>query len=62
MSSQANAPFVHNAWYQAAWSNEIGDTPFARTLLNEEIVLFRDAGVVSMHWRIAAATGRLRCD
>ena len=44
MSSQANAPFVHNAWYQAAWSNEIGDTPFARTLLNEEIVLFRDAG------------------
>ena len=31
-----------NAWYQAAWAHEIGDTPFARTLLGEPVVLFRD--------------------
>jgi len=32
-----------NAWYQAAWSHEVADAPLARTLLNEEVVLFRDA-------------------
>ena len=33
-----------NAWYQAAWGHEIaGEKPLARTLLNEQIVLFRDA-------------------
>jgi len=43
MNSAATAPFVYNAWYQAAWSHEIVEAPFPRTLLNEEIVLFRDA-------------------
>lgn len=32
-----------NAWYHAAWTHEVGQTPLARTLLNEEVVLFRDA-------------------
>ena len=33
-----------NAWYHAAWAYEIKDEkPLARTLLNEEIVLFKDA-------------------
>lgn len=36
-------PWPHNAWYHAAWSHEVGDTPLARTFLNEEVVLFRDA-------------------
>jgi vanillate O-demethylase monooxygenase subunit len=31
-----------NAWYLAAWDNEIRDVPLARTILNEEIVFFRD--------------------
>ncbi|MEJ0069391.1 MAG: Rieske 2Fe-2S domain-containing protein [Pseudomonadota bacterium] len=35
--------FVTNAWYVAAWSSEIGRQPLGRTLLNEPIVLFRDA-------------------
>jgi phenylpropionate dioxygenase-like ring-hydroxylating dioxygenase large terminal subunit len=35
--------FVRNAWYPSAWESEIGETPFARTLLGEPVVLFRDA-------------------
>jgi phenylpropionate dioxygenase-like ring-hydroxylating dioxygenase large terminal subunit len=35
--------FVRNAWYVAAWADEIGERPFARRILNEPIVLFRDA-------------------
>ncbi len=33
--------FMQNAWYVAAWSTEIGDTPLARTFLGEPVVLFR---------------------
>ena len=46
MAERATAPFVHNAWYQAAWSHELPsdqDKPLARTIMNQEIVLFRDA-------------------
>jgi phenylpropionate dioxygenase-like ring-hydroxylating dioxygenase large terminal subunit len=33
-----------NAWYHAAWGTEVtGEKPLARTFLNEEVVLFRDA-------------------
>jgi len=35
------AEFLHNAWYAAAWSREIGAAPFARTLLGKPVVLFR---------------------
>ncbi|MEK9645863.1 MAG: Rieske 2Fe-2S domain-containing protein, partial [Alphaproteobacteria bacterium] len=40
--------FVKNAWYAAAWNHEITvDTPLARTIMNEPLVLYRDtAGVV----------------
>lgn len=33
--------FAHNHWYAAAWATEVGDTPFARTILGEPVVLFR---------------------
>lgn len=33
--------FVRNHWYAAAWSSEIGERPFARTILGDRIVLFR---------------------
>ena len=33
--------FIRNAWYVAAWSDEIGDEPLARTFLGEPVVLFR---------------------
>jgi phenylpropionate dioxygenase-like ring-hydroxylating dioxygenase large terminal subunit len=38
---QTERPWPLNAWYLAAWTSEIGAAPLARTLLNENIVLFR---------------------
>ena len=35
--------FIRNAWYIAAWSDDIGPVPFARRILDEPIVLFRDS-------------------
>jgi phenylpropionate dioxygenase-like ring-hydroxylating dioxygenase large terminal subunit len=38
------APWLQNQWYQAAWSHELRTAPLlARTILSEEILLFRDA-------------------
>jgi phenylpropionate dioxygenase-like ring-hydroxylating dioxygenase large terminal subunit len=34
--------FPLNTWYMAAWAHEVGDAPLARTICNEQIVLFRD--------------------
>jgi vanillate O-demethylase monooxygenase subunit len=34
--------FIRNAWYVAAWADEIADRPLARRILNEPVVLFRD--------------------
>lgn len=34
--------YLRNAWYVAAWSNEIGDGLISRTILGESIVFFRD--------------------
>jgi vanillate O-demethylase monooxygenase subunit len=34
--------FIRNAWYIAAWADEIGQAPKARTILNDAIVLYRD--------------------
>ena len=42
MSTGAIEPFVHNAWYIAAWSHEVADKPLARRILGEDVVLFRD--------------------
>jgi phenylpropionate dioxygenase-like ring-hydroxylating dioxygenase large terminal subunit len=33
--------FLRNAWYVAAWDHELGDALVPRTILNENIVLFR---------------------
>lgn len=33
--------FLKNAWYVAAWQSEIGDTPYAATIIDEPVVLFR---------------------
>ncbi len=35
--------FIRNAWYIATWADEIRDIPFARRILGEAIVLFRDS-------------------
>ena len=36
--------FLRYGWYTALWSHELKDKPVAKTLLNEKIVLFRNAG------------------
>lgn len=35
--------YLYNAWYAAGFSEELAEKPVARTLLDEEIVLFRKA-------------------
>ncbi|NNL84851.1 MAG: aromatic ring-hydroxylating dioxygenase subunit alpha [Myxococcales bacterium] len=35
--------YLRNAWYMAAWSHELGREFLTRTILDENIVLFRDA-------------------
>jgi vanillate O-demethylase monooxygenase subunit len=34
--------FIRNAWYVAAWADEIGEAPLARRICNQPVVLFRD--------------------
>ena len=36
--------FIRNAWYIAAWADELGQKPLARRICNEPVVLFRDHG------------------
>ena len=36
--------FLRNAWYVAAWADELGEAPLARRICDEPIVLFRDRG------------------
>ncbi len=33
--------FLRNCWYAAAWDDEVTETPLARTILGEPVVLFR---------------------
>ncbi len=37
-------PFLKNAWYVAAWSEEVEQAPNAQTIIGEHVVLFRDTG------------------
>ena len=43
MTEAAILPFLRNAWYLAAWAEELDDGLLGRTIMNEPIVLFRDA-------------------
>jgi len=44
MTNIATLPAPRNAWYVGAWSNEVTDTPLARTVMNEKMVFFRGPG------------------
>ena len=35
--------FLRNAWYVAAWQRDIGDAPFAATILGDRVALYRGA-------------------
>jgi len=39
----AIVPFVKNAWYIAAWAEELDDGLLARTIMNQPMVIYRDA-------------------
>jgi phenylpropionate dioxygenase-like ring-hydroxylating dioxygenase large terminal subunit len=45
--------FILNTWYAAAWSDEVGQRLFPRTLLNEAVVFYRksDGSVVALRDR-----------
>ena len=61
--------FLKNTWYIAAWSRDIRDGLVARTILNEEVVLFRksNGAVVALedacpHRRLPLSKGRILGD
>jgi vanillate O-demethylase monooxygenase subunit len=58
--------FIKNAWYAAALSAEVDRVPFARTILNEKVVMYRTSEnqVVAMedrcaHRQVPLSRGRL---
>ncbi|MEK9678997.1 MAG: aromatic ring-hydroxylating dioxygenase subunit alpha [Rhodospirillaceae bacterium] len=44
MFLNTSKPWPHNAWYHAAWNSEVetGAKPVKRTLLNEDVIIYRD--------------------
>ena len=53
--------FIRNAWYVAAWADEIGEAPLARRICNEPVVLFRDRQNRPRRCSTCAATAARRC-
>lgn len=58
--------FLKNFWYVAAWNHELGQKPLGRMILNEPIVLFRDANGAPVafedrcpHRRVPLSMGKL---
>src|SRR4051812_11299276 len=44
--------FVRNSWYVAAWPDDVGNKPLARTIIGEPVVLIRtSAGVAAFEDR-----------
>jgi len=42
----ARGRFLRNAWYVAAWADDLGEEPLAKTFLDDPVALFRDeAGI-----------------
>ena len=35
--------YLHNAWYAAAFADEVAEKPLGRKLLDRDVALFRDA-------------------
>lgn len=48
-------PYIRNAWYIAAWSDEVGRAPRARTIMDDPIVFFRtEQGAAVAMWGLCA--------
>ena len=61
--------FLRNAWYVATWSRDLGRSPMRRTILGENVVLFRkqNGGPVALadrcpHKLLPLSRGRLKGD
>ncbi len=59
--------FLRNSWYVAAWSRDIGRKLSTRTILNENIVMYRQQGgaVAALedacpHRKVPMSMGQLR--
>ena len=46
MTRNAIQPYVRNAWYIAAWSEELDDGLLPRTIMDQPLVLYRDSNGV----------------
>jgi nitrite reductase/ring-hydroxylating ferredoxin subunit len=61
--------FLHNAWYVAAWEREVGDTPYATTILGDHVAIYRGAsgtyGALAdacPHRKVPLSMGRVQGD
>jgi vanillate O-demethylase monooxygenase subunit len=61
--------FLRNAWYVAAWEREIGDAPYATTILGEQVAIYRGASgrYVALadacpHRKVPLSMGRVKGD
>ena len=68
-SGRDSPAFLKNAWYVAAWDNEIGHALTAVTILNESIVMYRDSAGKPValenacpHRKLPLSMGRLKGD
>ena len=61
--------FLRNAWYVAAWEREIGETPYAGTILGDQVAIYRGAsgryGALAdacPHRKVPLSMGRVKGD
>ena len=61
--------FLRNAWYVAAWEREVGDSPYATTILGEHVAIYRGAsgmyGALAdacPHRKVPLSMGRVQGD
>jgi phenylpropionate dioxygenase-like ring-hydroxylating dioxygenase large terminal subunit len=64
-----SSKFITDAWYVAAWSDELAERPLARVILDQPVVLFRrgDGSPAALedrciHRRLPLSLGRVRGD
>jgi len=69
MHDSVMGKWLNNAWYVAAWADEIADGPIERTIIEQRVVLWRmergGYGAVSAfcsHRRLSLANGRVEGD
>lgn len=69
MDTPMTSTFAKNAWYVAAWSDELGRSLLSRTILNEPVVMYRteDGAPVALdnrcpHRRFPLSKGTLKGD